>query len=306
MEDKVILTVVIPVYNRERLVVSALDSIAAQKCGDRIQVIVVDDRSTDSTFKTVEEWISRHSEMNVVLLKTDVKGSSGARNRGLAEVTTRFTMFFDSDDRMMLGFLNRVVERLEMTDADIVGWDVRFTGQGKAKRLFSAEKAWMNHLVHGSLSTQRYVALTSLFRAAGGWNEKLDGWTDYELGVRLLSLNPRLEKLNVGYDRTVEVNYTPESITGRGASECPEKWIKSLDAVEKTLKAVSPDNLGWIQYRRAILAAELSRDGAEDYATKLIEKALDGDAIPAYAVKTIYRLHRCLRRGTWLIASLYC
>lgn len=306
MKDRAILTIVIPVYNRERLVLSALESVAAQDCNDRIKVIVVDDNSTDSTFGVVKDWIACHNEMDVTLLKTSVKGSSGARNRGLADVTTEFTMFFDSDDRIMPGFLKEIAKCLEATDADIVGWDVRFTGRGKKKRIFSAENVWMNHLVHGVLSTQRYVAKTSLFRAAGGWNEKLECWTDYELGVRILSLNPNIEKNGLAHSRTIEVNYTPESITGHGPAERPEKWIVSLDTVENTLKAVSPENLGWLQYRRAILAAELSLGGAGDYASEQLKKALAGDKIPAYAVEIIYRFHRWLRRGTWFIASIYC
>ena len=305
MKCDYILTVIIPVHNRERIVLSALDSIADKRCNNRVKVIVIDDNSTDLTFDVVKDWISLHDEMNVSLIRTDVKGSSGARNRGLAEVDTEFTMFFDSDDRMMPGFLSSVVASLDMTAADIVGWDVNFTGKGKPRRIFSAENVWMNHLVHGALSTQRYVARTSIFRTAGGWNEKLEAWTDYELGVRLLGLNPKIEKLSLDYRKTVEVNYTNESITDN-ASKNPERWIRALDVVEHSLKILSPRDLGWIQYRRAILAAAINGNGQTDIARNELKKAIDGSRIPANVVKMIYCLHHIFGRGTWLIASLYC
>ena len=305
MDKSNILTIVIPVYNREQLILNALESIALQECDDRVKIIVVDDKSTDSTVLNVMKWIESHSHLDIKLLTNSKKGVSSARNRGLNDVDTEFVMFFDSDDQMVPGFLGRLVDKLDNTNADLIGWDVNFTGIGKRKRIFKESKVWCNHLVHGILSTQLYVARLSLFNSAGGWNESLQAWVDYELGVRLLLLNPIIEKFNIEYTRTINVNYTKNSITGAGYYIDPEKWIAALDSVENLIIKYVPDKIGWVQYRRAILAAEFSRAKLSDDASRQLTQAMVYNQLPDYCVKSIFHLHKIFKRGTWVLASCF-
>ncbi|MDE5970766.1 MAG: glycosyltransferase [Muribaculaceae bacterium] len=303
MANSHIITIVIPVYNREQLILNALNSIAIQNCSD-VKVIVVDDRSTDSTIKNVNAWISSHPNIDVKLLTNDIKGVSGARNCGLKAVDTEYVMFFDSDDEMNPGFLKLLIDRLNMSKADLIGWDVNFTGNGKHKRIFKVTNIWRNHLVHGSLSTQRYVARLSLFKDAGCWNESLKAWIDFELGVRILLHNPKIEKLQLDYRQTINVNFTKDSITGSGYYEEPEKWIESLDAVEELISKYVPEQIGWIQYRRAILAGEFSRAELKEFAKQQLDRAMKYDGLPKHCVQSIFQLHKIFKRGTWLLA--YC
>ena len=53
---KPIITVVIPVYNCERYVARAIKSVLDQPCGDRAEILVVDDGSTDNTADLIKEW----------------------------------------------------------------------------------------------------------------------------------------------------------------------------------------------------------------------------------------------------------
>ncbi|MDE5857868.1 MAG: glycosyltransferase family 2 protein [Muribaculaceae bacterium] len=305
MDKYHILTIVIPVYNRERLILKALNSLAIQSFYGNFKVIVVDDKSSDYTVEIVKAWIPNHPWIDVKLITTDVKGVSGARNCGLNEADTEYVMFFDSDDRMMPGFLDVLIDKLVKSQTDIIGWDVNFTGKGKHKRIFKSSNVWFNHLVHGALSTQRYVARTSLFNEAGGWNESLSAWTDLELGVRILLQNPKMEKLKLDYTRTINVNFTRLSITGSGYQEEPEKWINALDSVEDLILNHIPEKIGWIQYRRAILAAEFSRAQLNDLANQQLERAMNYYKLPDFCVKLIFNLHKKFKRGTWLLASCF-
>ena len=79
-----------------------------------------------------------------------------------------------------------------------------------------------HHLFRGCLSTQRYVARTSLFRAVGAWDENLSGWVDYELGTRLLMHTSAI--LRLSGTPTVTTFQQEESITGTGFSAHPERW----------------------------------------------------------------------------------
>jgi glycosyltransferase involved in cell wall biosynthesis len=90
-------TVVIPTFNRSRLVLRALDSIRAQTVRPAA-VIVVDDSSTDCTVEVVRQWsLENRFNIDIQILPTN-SGAAAARNRGIQQSTTEYVAFLDSDD----------------------------------------------------------------------------------------------------------------------------------------------------------------------------------------------------------------
>lgn len=88
------ISVIIPTYNRERLIGQAIDSVLAQRFGD-FEVIVVDDRSTDNSAAVV----AAYDDPRVTLLKLDRNcGSNAARNAGVRAARAPLVCFLDSDD----------------------------------------------------------------------------------------------------------------------------------------------------------------------------------------------------------------
>jgi glycosyltransferase involved in cell wall biosynthesis len=87
-----LVTVVIPTYNRAALVPHAVESALSQTHG-AINVIVVDNGSTDGTLRALERFADRIQV--VVELR---RGASAARNRGLADAAGQWVAFLDSDD----------------------------------------------------------------------------------------------------------------------------------------------------------------------------------------------------------------
>ena len=86
------LTVIIPVYNRPERVVKALDSIPAR---DDLEVIVVDDCSTDNTMEVLKSY----DRIPITILKNEVNSGPGiARNKGLDAARGEYITFLDSDD----------------------------------------------------------------------------------------------------------------------------------------------------------------------------------------------------------------
>ncbi|MDE6783660.1 MAG: glycosyltransferase family 2 protein, partial [Paramuribaculum sp.] len=184
------LTVVVPVRNRPVLVVRTLDSIAAQTLRP-FRLIIVDSASTDNTLDVVTRWADRHrtDALSIEVLDCPTPGASTARNYGLAQVTTPYVLFFDSDDEMLPTHLERIASALrERPDTDILYYDAATIDPDG----WTSVKSHRHHdlktlqLLHCPLSTQRCTIRTELLRAAGGWNEKLQMWVDLELGIRLL------------------------------------------------------------------------------------------------------------------------
>ncbi|HEU4390527.1 MAG TPA: glycosyltransferase, partial [Blastocatellia bacterium] len=91
------LSVIVPSYNRSRYLPDAIDSVLAQNVPD-VQIIVVDDGSTDDTRETVRRYGSR-----VEYIYQDNRGTAHARNRGLALARGRYISFLDSDDVWLPG-----------------------------------------------------------------------------------------------------------------------------------------------------------------------------------------------------------
>lgn len=97
--NSVLVSVIIPTYNRRELVLKCLQSLECQTYPQHlIEVIVVDDRSTDGTPEAVGAYCMENRALNVVYVTTNINGGPGyARNFGLAQATGDVVAFVDSD-----------------------------------------------------------------------------------------------------------------------------------------------------------------------------------------------------------------
>ena len=117
--------IVLPTYNRAHLLPMAIESVLAQLY-DRWELIVVDDNSTDDTPRLLEDYHRRDARIRYV--RNDRYGHccSGARKRGLDELTHEFVAFLDSDDRWPANHLSAFASILDQNpDIDWVFGDVR-------------------------------------------------------------------------------------------------------------------------------------------------------------------------------------
>lgn len=113
-------SVVMAVYNEERYVVSAINSILAQQ-GPTIELIVVDDLSTDGTVGLVQDIVDR--DQRVRLYRTPEKGKVRAFNFGISLAKGEWTCLFAGDDLMPDGSLSERYDavRREPTDIPVIG-----------------------------------------------------------------------------------------------------------------------------------------------------------------------------------------
>lgn len=110
-------SVLVSVYNAEATLGRCLDSLLAQTLGE-VQIICVDDASTDSSPSILREYASRHSNIDTVFLPEN-HGQGYARNQGIPLVRGEYTAFLDSDDYMApdaLETVERVFAQHPQTD----------------------------------------------------------------------------------------------------------------------------------------------------------------------------------------------
>ncbi len=126
MEHTFGITVIIPAYNAELMIVDALASILAQDCPDGMEIIIIDDGSKDKTGAIVREYLKDKGipPIKVQYIKQAVNQGQGvARNLGIQMASGRYIFFLDADDMLAHGALADMYEQAIHHKADIVACD---------------------------------------------------------------------------------------------------------------------------------------------------------------------------------------
>ena len=115
--NEIKVSVILPVYNVEKYLRQCLDSICNQSLQD-IEIICVDDGSTDSSATILKEYSAKDSRIQII---TQINGGAGkARNTGLKVATGKYLSFLDSDDFFEANMLEDAWQEAEKYQADFV------------------------------------------------------------------------------------------------------------------------------------------------------------------------------------------
>ncbi|OUN25715.1 glycosyltransferase family 2 protein [Pseudoflavonifractor sp. An85] len=111
-----VISVIIPVYNIQQHLRECLDSVLGQSYA-KLQVICVDDGSTDESPAILEEYARKDPRVQVI--RQANAGPGAARNTGLEAATGEYLIFLDSDDWFEPHFLQRMVDTARETGAEV-------------------------------------------------------------------------------------------------------------------------------------------------------------------------------------------
>ena len=111
------ISVIIPVYNASRYLRQCLDSVLEQTLRN-IEVICVDDGSTDDSLTIIREYCQNDSRINVISIKN--QGAGAARNVGLKMAKGEYLSFLDADDFFENDMFSLMYERGHSNNADVV------------------------------------------------------------------------------------------------------------------------------------------------------------------------------------------
>lgn len=115
-------SIIIPVYNQEELVLRTLDSIP--RMGE-IEIIVIDDCSTDKTLENLKEYAKLNSTQNIKVLHNEKnRGVGYTVNRGYDEATGEYMVLIGSDDYFYTETFRDVMQN-ELDGTDLVYFDLR-------------------------------------------------------------------------------------------------------------------------------------------------------------------------------------
>lgn len=109
------LSIIVPVYNGEKTIARAIESLVCQTV--RVKIIVVNDGSTDKTESIVKEYEKAFD--NVSYYYNDNHGISYTRNFGISKVETEYFGFLDADDEVRSNMAEKMLAEIEKTNSDI-------------------------------------------------------------------------------------------------------------------------------------------------------------------------------------------
>lgn len=256
--DNRTVSVVVPTFNRAHLICDALDSAAAQSA-PILEIIVVDDGSTDGTDAVIDAWRVRHPDIRLHYIRQKNAGGNVARNRGIDRAEGAYIAFLDSDDLWLPGKLAAQLAALNAhpeSGAVYCGVVESVVETGEMRPV--EDRPWPNGWIHGALLIRDGTAPTSswlirrdLLVHVGGFDEALSARQDWDLWIRVA------EK--------TEISVVKEALTelrDHGGPRTVSNSSRELEAHRLILKkyAARRAALGW-RVERAAQAAYFRRAG---------------------------------------------
>jgi glycosyltransferase involved in cell wall biosynthesis len=194
MTQKPLVTAIVATYNRAHTIGEAIESIVRQTYKN-IEIIIVDDGSTDATRQKLAEFGQR-----ITVISQKNAGPAAARNRGIKESVGEIVTFLDSDDIWLPSYIERHVDLLRNAGESVPcslanSWLEFSDGQRLTSfdvgllRVPDAETIWVN--VADVLAT-RFIMFTQMvavrrwaLERSGGFDENLWSLEDYDLALKL-------------------------------------------------------------------------------------------------------------------------
>jgi hypothetical protein len=235
-------TVITPLYNYEHHIAATLDSIARGRYQD-VELVVVDDGSTDGSLAAARRWLAAHEGMAVLVIRHPWnRGLGSARNTALDFARGELAFMLDADNEVLPQGLGRLVEVLDATPraAATYGMLDMFTTEEHVGLLscFPWEPARFRT---GNYIDAMALWRTAAVRALGGFtrDDRLHGLEDYDLWCRLAESGGRAElvpEIVARYRVSRNSMLSLTTISGRNAvSVLIERYPRLMAGVEPPL-----------------------------------------------------------------------
>lgn len=190
-------SVVVPAYNAIGTVAATIGSVLGQTMDD-LELIVIDDGSSDGTAELVEELSTGDPRMRVVRQANG--GTAAARNAGIAQAVGEFVSFLDNDDLWMPRYLELMTMALDSTPEAGLSYTDAWILDDETKRIRAKTvmeffptvpaNAPAPTLLRTMLSTNFIMSSVTVRRSVleqvGGFDSTVSGVDDYDLWLRIL------------------------------------------------------------------------------------------------------------------------
>lgn len=153
-------SIIVPVYNREKIIIPCIESINAQTYNkSKWEVIFVDDASTDNSIRTIESLIDKSINYRILRRPIGSGNASAPRNEGIKASTAKYVFFLDSDDYIDSQLLENGMAIALKNDSDMVYVKLggaRGTNKRSFRKAFVDNADILNHHLMRSLKIFKF------------------------------------------------------------------------------------------------------------------------------------------------------
>lgn len=179
--QKPLISAIIPTKNRAELLRRALDSVAAQSYAP-VEIVVIDDGSTDNTAAVVDSFRDGHS---ITYLKNETsQGAPAARNRGIEAAKGEFIAGLDDDDEWHPERLHQLMEAYDDSFSCITS-DVKMQYAHRAVVWHKKAVIKLSDLLYSNQVGNQVLVERERLLEVDGFDEQLAAAQDYDLWIRL-------------------------------------------------------------------------------------------------------------------------
>jgi GT2 family glycosyltransferase len=312
-----LVSVILPTYDRAAFLGDALTS-CVQQSYRPLEVIAVDDGSTDDTANLVRQWQEDCAAMDGFTLRyvhQPNRGVSAARNLGLIQSRGEYIQYLDSDDVMHPQKIELHHAAMETASRDHV-WSESFTGDedvfspfSKTRQREHGTKVLAEDAIDGPVpiaAVHKGLYRRSACYRIGPWNETLTRWEDKEYNLRLACLGPRSAKVEARLYK-MRAHDKGRLTDTRTQAAGVENGLRAARVMERDLRVAQscevPASFSLRDHylRTAILAL---RVGADDGFEECIRRGINVSSsrrgrLPLQVLQAFYRIFG-RRAARWL------
>ena len=257
IEDSPLVSVIIPTHNRRKLLERALDSVFSQTWS-ALEVVVVDDASTDDTPNYLETLRAEKENLTVVRNETS-QGAAKSRNIAIKNSTGEFITGLDDDDYWLPQRIEELMNAFNDGFSAVCSYD-RMVTNTKERVWKKPEVITLDDLLYYNRVGNQVLTKKEYLEAVGGYDESLPSAQDYDLWIRLAkkfgpvkTVQEPLQVVNMEEDRE-RISTDDKKIEGyRRCFLKHQQWMKpEHKSYQKyRLKLSAGEEVGWIEMVRA-------------------------------------------------------
>ena len=184
MAKNPLISIIIPVFNREKLIIRTLESVKNQTYTNW-ECLIVDDGSTDNTLNVIDSFTSRDKRFQIIS-HHHVGNANILRNIGINKAKGEYIAMLDSDDEFMANHLNRRLAKIKEWGCDgIYGSFLLFDGfESKKKKAYINTESFANYLFSGGVAPTPSHFYTKESISDVMWDETYKRHQDLDLFIR--------------------------------------------------------------------------------------------------------------------------
>lgn len=182
-----IFSIIIPSYGQVEYVAQAIESAIAQTFKN-VEVIVVDDGSIDGSLEIAQQY------PGIKLIQQKNKGLASARNTGIMNSKGEYVLMLDADDVLLPDCVQKIAEKAEETDADVICPSIRCFGKAEQDVILMPDPAFDDFKEGNRLAYCCAIKREALLEV-GGYSPKMDvlgGWEDLWMHYALMEKGKKI------------------------------------------------------------------------------------------------------------------